>query len=280
MKIVHESRCIEYLSPGHPDSPERIIQAVNYLSDSHQIISAPLASAEQILLAHTEEHFASIENLSFIEPDCPQLPNMAEYAKLAAGAAILASEIGGFSLMRPPGHHAGPGHVAGFCYLNNIAIAVKSSAKRTLIIDVDGHHGDGTQEIFFGDPQVDFLSLHSAPNYPGTGLSSEANCYNYPLPLRCGEEIYMETLKRAFANINLSEIEQIAISAGFDTYEADPLASLGLSTKSYELIGQTIAELSLPLFAVLEGGYFAPALGPNIEQFIYGLDSQSGISSL
>ena len=173
--------------------------------------------------------------------------------------------------MRPPGHHAGPQRVAGFCYFNNLAVAVKASGKKTLIVDIDGHHGDGTQAIFLGDPSVVFVSLHSSPNYPGTGLRHEKNCFNYPLPLRCGEEVYLRTLEQALRAVDLEGIEQLAISAGFDTYERDPLASLGLTTGSYARIGRLLARLKLPTFAVLEGGYDVEALGPNVHAFLQGL---------
>lgn len=276
MKIVFDPQCIEYSAPGHPDSPDRIERAVEYLNSTRELIRPAPATAEQILLIHTEEHLRSVEDVSFFEPDCPPIPNIGAYAKLSAGAAIKAAEIGGFSLMRPPGHHAGRAHVAGFCYFNNMAIAVKASGKRTLILDIDGHHGDGTEEIFLGDPQVDFISIHSAPNYPGTGLVSRANCHNYPLSIRCGEEVFLETLETALCAIELDRVEQIGISAGFDTFEADPLASLGLKTESYFKIGKRIGQLQLPTFAILEGGYFALALGRNIDQFLQGLESQLG----
>ena len=104
----------------------------------------------------------------------------------------MASKIGGFSLTRPPGHHVGKYGAAlgvytrGFCYLNNIAIAVKESNKKTLILDIDGHHGNGTQEIFLGDENVTYVSVHQSPNFPGTGHATEANCINFALPAKRG----------------------------------------------------------------------------------------------
>jgi len=174
--------------------------------------------------------------------------------------------------MRPPGHHVGRDFLGGFCYFNNIAIAVKRSGKRTLILDIDAHHGNGTQDIFLGDPQVVYVSLHRSPLYPGTGLSSVQNCFNFPLPARCGDQVYLETLDRALDRaLQDFQPEQVAISAGFDGYERDPLASLGLSIETYREIGARIAKLGLPVFAVLEGGYVPEALGPLIEALIRGL---------
>ena len=129
--------------------------------------------------------------------------------------------------MRPPGHHVGRYGAAlgsttrGFCYLNNIAIAVKESRKRTLILDIDGHHGNGTQEIFQGDEKVAYISLHQSPNYPGTGHFTEGNCINYALPSNLGGKQYIETLDKALGTIDLAKFEAVAVSAGFDTHQGD-----------------------------------------------------------
>lgn len=271
MKIIYDARCLEFSAPGHPESPERLRRAHDYLKDKYEFVAPTPAREEDLLRVHTSEHLERIKNLEFYDPDCPKYPDIYEHARLAAGAAVLASQINGFSLMRPPGHHAKRDRVAGFCYLNNIAVAVRASDKKTLILDIDGHHGDGTQAIFLGDERVRFLSLHSSPNYPGTGLRFERNCYNYPLPFYCGDEKYLSTLDRALSEIDITRIEQIAISAGFDTYERDPLASLGLSSDCYRQIGKRIAQLKLPAFAVLEGGYDAENLGKNIHEFLQGI---------
>ena len=275
--IVFDERCLEYGAPGHPESPERVRRAFEFLRAQgvYRFERPEPASEGDLLKVHTTEHLERVKNLEFYDPDSPRYENIYEYARLSAGGAIAAMRHRGFSLMRPPGHHAGPARVAGFCYFNNLAIAVRASKKKTLIVDIDGHHGDGTQEIFLGDSNVVFISLHSSPNYPGTGLRSEKNCLNYPLPLRCGEAVYLETLERALSAIHLKEFEQLAISAGFDTYERDPLASLGLRTESYFKIGQILSGLKLPTFAVLEGGYDVEALGPNVHAFLQGL-SQDG----
>ena len=271
--IVFHPRCLEYGAPGHPESPERLQRALEFLRAQgvYRFREPEPASEEDLLRVHTPEHLERVKNREFYDPDSPRYENIYEYARLSAGGALLAMRERGFSLMRPPGHHAGPQRVAGFCYFNNLAVAVKASGKKTLIVDIDGHHGDGTQAIFLGDPSVVFLSLHSSPNYPGTGLHHEQNCLNYPLPFRCGEEVYLRTLEQALTAVDREGIEQLAISAGFDTYERDPLASLGLTTQSYRRLGQLLAELELPTFAVLEGGYDPEALGPNIHAFLQGL---------
>ncbi len=271
MRLIFSPKCLEYQELGHPESPERLQKAYEFLKDRHEFLEPYPASEEDLLRVHTRRLLEAVKNLDFYDPDCPRYPNIYEYAMLSAGAAILAAKENAFSLMRPPGHHAGRDRVAGFCYFNNIAVAVKSTNKKTLILDIDGHHGDGTQEIFFNDAQVIYISLHSFPNYPGTGLYSEANCYNYPLGFYCGDEKYLKTLDEALSCVDLKGIEQIAVSAGFDTYLKDPLASLGLSSHCYRKIGQRIADLNLPVFAVLEGGYCVEDLGKNIHGFLQGL---------
>jgi len=277
MVLIHDERCLEYGQPGHPENPERLRRAVQFLKGEpgYEFRTPSPASDDEVLRVHSERHLDQLRRGQFQSLDNPTYEGIETYAWLSAGAAIQAARIGGFSLMRPPGHHAADGHIAGFCYLNNLAIAVRSSERRTLIIDIDGHHGDGTQKVFQNDPQATYISLHSSPNFPGTGLWSHGNCYNYPLPFDCGEAVYLETLDRALEVVDLNGIEQIAVSAGFDTDERDPLASLGLTIDSYRRIGQRIGALGLPTFAVLEGGYDPDRLGPDIDAFCQGLSAEA-----
>lgn len=275
MKIVFSGRCLEFGEPGHPESPERVRRAADYLLQRYEFEEPEPADGDDLLLVHTPRLIESVRNLSFFDLDTPQYPNIYDYALLAVGGAIRAAEVGGFSLMRPPGHHAGKDFLGGFCYFNNIAVAIKKASQKTLVVDIDGHHGNGTEDVFLGDAQVVYISLHRSPLYPGTGHKSSENCFNFPLPARCGDEIYLETLEGALQQARGSPFppEQVALSIGLDGYERDPLASLGLSTEAYRQIGQRIAKLGLPTFAVLEGGYVADRLGPNIEALIEGLKS-------
>jgi acetoin utilization deacetylase AcuC-like enzyme len=151
--------------------------------------------------------------------------------------------------------------------LNNVAIAVKHLDKPTLILDIDGHHGNGTQEIFFGDHKITYLSLHRHPNYPGTGVASEGNCLNFPLPPDCGDGKYLKTLDTALKTLHMEKYELVAVSAGFDTFAGD-LASLGLSEKAYGEIGRRIGSLHKPTFFVLEGGYQGEHVGNAIDQLL------------
>lgn len=277
MILIHDERSLEYGQAGHPENPERLRRAVQFLRDrpGYEFQLPEPASDADIARVHSDGHLDQLRTGRFHSPDNPTYEDIETYARLSAGGAVQAARVGGLSLMRPPGHHAADGHIAGFCYLNNLAIAVRSTGVKTLVVDIDGHHGDGTQMVFHDDPQVTFVSLHSSPNFPGTGLWSDGNCHNYPLSFDCGEAVYLETLDRALEAVDLNHIEQVAVSAGFDTDERDPLASLGLTIESFRKIGQRISALGLPRFAVLEGGYDPDRLGPDIDAFCQGLSEDA-----
>jgi acetoin utilization deacetylase AcuC-like enzyme len=277
MKIVFSERCLEY-GNWHIESPDRVKKAYEILKrEGYEFLTPTLASEEDILKVHSSDYIRRLKEGLVADADTPAYEGIYEYARLAAGGAILAAQVCGFSLMRPPGHHAGRSGAAlgaytrGFCYLNNIAIAVKRLNKPTLILDIDGHHGNGTQEIFQGEDDVTYISLHRYPNYPGTGLTSEGNCLNYPLWADCGEEEYLKTLSEALASVKANRFEVVAVSAGFDTYRGD-LASLNLTEDSYRKIGMLIRTLNKPTFFVLEGGYRGEELGRAIHNLIKGFE--------
>ena len=143
--------------------------------------------------------------------------------------------------------------------------------KPTLILDIDGHHGNGTQEIFLGDRKVQYVSLHRHPHFPGTGLESQGNCINFPLKADCGETVFLDTLEKALRKVDWGKVESVAVSAGFDTH-IDELASLGLTEESYSKIGERIGELKKPTFFVLEGGYRGEQNGLDIDQLLCGFE--------
>jgi len=280
MKIIFSKKCLEY-SNWHIESPERVRKAYEILkSKGYEFTEPQPASEEDILKVHSKEHVERIKNGDFYDPDTPAYENIYEYARLAAGGAIKAAEEKGFSLMRPPGHHAGKNGVAlgastlGFCYFNNIAIAVKHLDLPTLIIDIDGHHGNGTQEIFFKNPKVAYISLHRDFIYPGTGRFSEANCFNFPLPPYTGDEKYLKTLSKALSQVNIDDYELIGISAGFDCHKGD-LASLDLTSNCFKEIGKMIKALGKPVFGVLEGGYIGENVGKDLHNLIQGLEGKN-----
>ena len=280
-KIVFSEKCLRYGGAWTVEGPERVRRAAEVLKASgYEFLEPEPASEDGVLLAHDMDYVWAVKKSLVEDPDTPAFDNIFEFARLSAGGAILAAEVGGFSLMRPPGHHTGTfgaalgAYTRGFCYFNNIAIAVKRLGKPTLILDIDGHHGNGTQEIFMGDKKVTYVSLHRHPNYPGTGAVSEANCVNFPLPADCGNAVHAEALDKALGMVDSDRLEVVAVSAGFDTHAGD-LASLGLTEKGYFGIGKRIAALKKPTFFVLEGGYNGEQVGKDIDQLLKGFESQT-----
>ena len=277
MKIVFSEKCLEYGS-WHVEGPERVRKAYTILKEKgYKFLAPEPASEHDVLRVHDADYVRRLKDGFVEDGDTPAYPNIYEYARLAAGGAILAAKVGGFSLMRPPGHHAGRRGIAlgastrGFCYLNNIAIAVKFLGKPCLILDIDGHHGNGTQEIFYGDETVTYVGLHRYPHYPGTGYSSEGNCLNFPLRADCRDEVYLKTLDEALSRVDVGKVEVVGVSAGFDGHARD-LASLGLTEKGFREIGRRIASLNKPTFFVLEGGYSGTNNGKDVDELLKGFE--------
>jgi acetoin utilization deacetylase AcuC-like enzyme len=289
MVILHSPRCLDYAAAGHPESPERVRTAVAQLQKEFHMWRLPVPCAdEDILRVHTPELLEAVRRGTFVDADTPAYPEIYGFAKLSAGAAIGAAEAAladqpAFSVMRPPGHHAERDHVMGFCYLNNIAIAVawalhsSPAIQRVAILDFDCHHGNGTEDIFRGDERVLFVSLHQSPCYPGTGLTAQGNCLDYPLPPGTRPEQFLAALDVGLNRIRDFQPDLLAVSAGFDAYKNDPITSMGLEIESFYEIGRRIAAVTraasstraLPCFAVLEGGY-SREFAPCVEAFVNG----------
>jgi acetoin utilization deacetylase AcuC-like enzyme len=202
---------------------------------------------------------------------------------LTALQPLLAGEMrSAFALCRPPGHHAGADYCGGYCYLNNAAIAARAAADATggriAILDVDYHHGNGTQDIFLEAPEVFFASIHADPatDYPfywghadetGTG-DGAGTTLNLPLPRGTGAETYLNALERALEATTAFGPDLLIVSFGADTFERDPISHFAIRTEDYGRIAQRIAALGLPSLIVMEGGYAVDALGANVEAFL------------
>jgi len=279
MKVVYSPSCLSYNYPGHPESPQRIERI--YLSlktmPSISFIQPQKAAKQDILSVHNQTLVAAVKNGTYTDADTPVIPGIYKISLLAAGAAIEASHIvqregSSYALVRPPGHHATKRNIGGFCYFNNIAIAVKKllkNKKRVAILDIDVHHGNGTQDIFLGEKNVLFCSLHQVPLYPGTGWKSQDNCHNFPLPPRTEGNRYVEVLNNALKVIKNYSPDILAVSLGFDTYEDDLLAQIKLKKNDYQKIGALISTFKLPTFFVQEGGY-SQDIGILAQQFFSG----------
>jgi acetoin utilization deacetylase AcuC-like enzyme len=199
-------------------------------------------------------------------------------ADLVAGGARAA-----YALCRPPGHHAGPGYYGGFCLLNNAAIAARALAGlgRVAVVDVDFHHGNGTQDIFWEDPEVLYVSLHGDPaggHYPHfTGAADETGggpgrgaTRNLPLPDGTGDDAYLDALGEAMALVTAFRPATLVVSAGFDTFAGDPLGAFAVTTGGFRRIGAALAAAGRPTLLVQEGGYALEALAANAVALLDG----------
>lgn len=188
-----------------------------------------------------------------------------------------------YALCRPPGHHAGRDYIGGYCYLNNAAIAASYLRQfgKVAILDVDYHHGNGTQDIFWNDPEILFVSIHADPDveYPHcSGYADERGVVvgsnlNLPLPLGTTWNTYQVALQQALAAIALFSPRFLVLSLGFDTYRHDPISDFALDVPDFQEMGKLIASLGLPTVYVQEGGYAVEALGALATAFFTGVQT-------
>jgi len=305
--LIYSEKYLEH-NPGssHPERPERLKSIVNGLkraglwtSPNVQIVEPTPARREDVELVHDPDYVSLVEKLSAVEKpidgDTPTKRNTFELALLAAGGSIKAGKMvmsgeakNAFALVRPPGHHAGRNHGGGFCYFNNIAIMIKKlkldfKLKRIFILDFDAHHGNGTQEIFYDDPNVLYMSLHQHPLtlYPGTGFPDETGegsgkglNVNVPLQPGCGDAEYSEVMREIFIPLcEKFKPELFAVSAGFDAHFDDPLTGLRLSTEAYGWLAEIVIKQAerwcggRTVF-LLEGGYDLEALSGGVNNVV------------
>jgi acetoin utilization deacetylase AcuC-like enzyme len=292
LAVVDDAAFDEHRPPSeHPERPERLLaarRAVGALAGKaslHRVAARP-ATDDELARIHTPAYIdllgRSAGKWSYFDADTYLAPASAGAARLAAGGAVElvnalldGASARGVALLRPPGHHARPGGAMGFCLLNNVAIAAAHArargAERVLIVDFDVHHGNGTQEAFYRDPNVTFVSLHQFPFYPGSGDVSENGAgdgrgftVNVPLSAGADDGVYAAAFTRIVAPV-ASELAPslVLLSAGFDAHVADPLAQMRLSAQGYASLVHLLTSAlpaGTPVAMVLEGGYDLDAL--------------------
>lgn len=287
MKIIYNDIFLKHDTGHHPENKERL-RAFKNLESADIIDGRPYLD-----LIHNGQYIADVEQKCKLGISLDMDTLCSEYSFIAAttavGATIQASQTGDFALVRPPGHHSYPGKGTGFCIFNNIAIAVQNLVnlgKKVLIIDFDGHFGDGTSSIFYNTDKVLFLSMHQFPAFPGTGHSSaigtgagEGFNVNIQLPAGTGDDIFMDAFLTFLPIAKQFNPDIVAVSAGFDSHKSDMLLDLRVSVDSYYRIGQIISQNFSNVFAVLEGGYVPEVLVKGVENFMAGINKEPKIHS-
>lgn len=305
MLLISTTRFEEHVTPpGHPERPERShvfdVVANDYRSRGGAVVEPVPATREQLARVHTAEHLdriaATAGRPSMLDADTFTSPASHEIALLGAGAAVQAARHArstheaAFALVRPPGHHAESDKAMGFCLYNNVAVAaadaIASGLERVAVVDIDVHHGNGTQWMFYSDPRVLYISSHQFPFYPGTGAATEAGHgegtgYTVNIPLEAGAtNADYELVYRAIAGPVLEQFapQLTLISAGFDAHEADPLASMRMTAVGFAPIVRILREAALRsgvLALVTEGGYDLPALRECLEVTVATVNGES-----
>ena len=251
---------------SHPEKQERItalLQAFPGYDEPRR------ATVDEIVLCHDRDYIAAIRRASehgsttYLDPDTICTPTSFDLALLAAGSSIEAVERSGFSFARPPGHHAFADRAMGFCLFNNVAIAARFALqqldlRRVAILDWDVHHGNGTQDLFWNESDVLFVSLHQWPFYPGSGGPDEGNETTVNVPLRAGsgDELYAEAMTSVVEPaIERFDPDLLLISAGYDAAVGDPLGGMQLTQAGYREMATRAGRLCERTAFVLEGGY-------------------------
>lgn len=288
--------------PGHPECPERIPAILTGLKkiQSQKLIWKEIGSFDEkyIELTHSKKYLEKInksfpkEDLVFLDGDTIVSKGSKKAAYDAVGAIINAIDAvmnqefdNAFCVVRPPGHHAEKEQAMGFCIFNNVAVGAtylleKYKLDKVAIIDFDVHHGNGTQDIFYNEKKVLYISSHQFPFYPGTGSKDEIGKFNNILniPLKAGtvSEEFFNNYKKVYDKLNEFRPQFILLSAGFDAHKNDPLANVNLESRDYYILTKEIMKIakkicSNKIVSILEGGYNLSAIQESAKYHVEAL---------
>ena len=285
---------------GHPEQPKRVSVVINKLRKRDNLLWIKSEKFDQKILkkVHGSDYIESVKSsfpssgLKFLDGDTIISPGSKKATYDAVGSIIKAVDgvetkkfKNAFCAVRPPGHHSEKNKAMGFCIFNNAAIGAqylieKYNYNRIAIIDFDVHHGNGTQDIFYNNKKVLYISTHQYPFYPGTGSENEKgkfnNIFNIPLPAGTSSENYFEAYNHVLKKIDQFRPEFLIFSAGFDAHQDDPLAQFKLKSEDfYEITRRTLLTankyINKKVVSILEGGYDLNALAESADEHIKAL---------
>jgi acetoin utilization deacetylase AcuC-like enzyme len=291
---VHDAGLVRFVEEAWPAVERQRIDRDFLVADTYPTRQMFLGMSDEFVAARPEpDAIGGRTGWWGLDSSNPIRPGTYEAARWAVDVAlttvdlVLGGETVAYGLCRPPGHHAAAAMAGGYCFFNNAAIAaqalVEKTGERVAILDVDVHHGNGTQQIFWRRDDVRYASLHSDPRrlYPfflghadevGEGPGRGANL-NLPQPLRADDATYLADLDRALEWIAAAPGSIVVVSLGFDTFHLDPIGDLGLTTEGYREMGRRVAALGRRLVILQEGGYHLGALGENARAWLRGAGS-------
>ena len=298
--LYTDPRFVEHRTGNHPERPERLREITRRLLEAglparcREIACEPISQA-RLARVHTPDYVQEVQAFAargggMIEPDTVVSEQSYNVALLAAGAVsdavervVRGEDKTALCLVRPPGHHALPEHAMGFCLFNNIAVAARTAVAefgldRVLVVDWDVHHGNGTQDVFYADEQVGFLSIHRYPFYPGTGSTDETGTgrglgttLNLPVTYGTSRTAYLSRFAKELESFaDKFRPQLVLISAGFDAHREDPIGSLDLETEDFAALSRIVLDVAQThaggrVVSVLEGGYNVQALADSVE---------------
>jgi acetoin utilization deacetylase AcuC-like enzyme len=304
--LYYDPLFLQHETGRHPETAARLSRTRDHLESSGlwgrcRAMEVPLATRDELARVHTTEHIDHVAEFAaakggYLDPDTVVSPRSYDAAVRAAGAVcdavrrvVEGEDRRAFCLVRPPGHHALSKRAMGFCLFNQVAVAARAALEacqleRVLIVDWDVHHGNGTQDMFWEDPRVGFLSIHRFPFYPGTGTAEETGAgaglgttLNLPIRLGTSRADYLSRFRSSLEDFAKRLRPQLVlVSAGFDSHRLDPIGSLGLEVEDFGELTRDVLEVAAThaegrIVSTLEGGYNLDQLPLCVAEHLRGL---------